>query len=268
MTQEKIIDKLNKIRKHAESAKEIGNEAEAQAFAAMLQNLLAKYKLEMTDIQYAAHVEEEPVEEVPFGGGVVRNAKGKQVVQDYPDVEVKKRRVDWMENLAQIIAMAHSCQILCQIGSNRIWFVGQKSNVQIVDYLFVTMYRAALKISWKEYVKYYYQCQDEGDVTRARGFRDSFINGFVNRLQKRFAEEKEKINAQWQTGTALVRINKEALAVKNYLEQKKGKKAHAIGSSTKFHREGWNRGQAFADGLNLNANAVKGKDSQANKQLE
>jgi 1,6-anhydro-N-acetylmuramate kinase len=50
MTQEKILEKLGKIKAHMESAQEIGNEAEAQAFASMLQNLLTKHKLEMTDI--------------------------------------------------------------------------------------------------------------------------------------------------------------------------------------------------------------------------
>jgi hypothetical protein len=57
MTQEKILDKLGKIKAHMESAQEIGNEAEAQAFAAMLQSLLLKHKLEMTDIQYTNHLQ-------------------------------------------------------------------------------------------------------------------------------------------------------------------------------------------------------------------
>lgn len=260
---EKIIEKLGKIKNHMESAQAIGNEAEAQAFASMLQNLLMKHKLEMTDIQYSQEMQREPVEEFPFGGGVSYNEKHKRVVTAYPDVEVKSRRCDWMENLAGIIARAHSCATMCQPGSNRVWFVGHKSNVQIVDYLFVTMYRASLKISWKEYCTYYYKCQDEGDVTRARGFRDSFINGFVSRLAQRFEEEKRKMTAQW--GEGLVRVNKEALAVRQYLDTKKGKKAQGIGGSTKFHRAGWERGRAVADGLNLNANAVK--QGQPNKQI-
>ena len=52
---EKILDKLGKIKAHMESAAEIGNVAEAQVFGVMLQNLLAKHKLEMTDITYNCH---------------------------------------------------------------------------------------------------------------------------------------------------------------------------------------------------------------------
>lgn len=39
---------------HAESAEKIGNEEEAQAFAAMLQKLLLKHKLSMTEVEVAA----------------------------------------------------------------------------------------------------------------------------------------------------------------------------------------------------------------------
>lgn len=39
MSDEKILEKLSKIKMHMESAKEIGSEAEAQAFATMTQEL-------------------------------------------------------------------------------------------------------------------------------------------------------------------------------------------------------------------------------------
>ena len=85
MTQEKILEKLGKIKAMADSAKEIGNEAEAQAFAAMLQNLLLKHKLDMTDVQYGVHLQEEPVEQSFVGGGIIYK-NGKQVLKDFPDV--------------------------------------------------------------------------------------------------------------------------------------------------------------------------------------
>lgn len=267
MAEEKILEKLGKLKAHMESAQEIGNEQEAQAFAAMLQNLLAKHKLEMTDIQYTKHLQDEPVEETEFGGCVVtvvdpKTGKRKRVTEKYPDYEVKSKRCDWAEMLASVIARAHSCQTMCMTGSNRVWFVGRKTDTAVVDYLFVTMYRAALKISWREYCKFYYMCRDErGDVTLARGFRDSFLNGFVSRLAQRFEEEKRNIEAAWQTGTALIRISREALAVKEYLEKKGGKKAAGIGASAKFHAEGYRQGQAFANGLNLKANACNGGNS-------
>ena len=63
MTDGKILEKLGKIKNHMESAKEIGNEAEAQAFAAMLQTLLLKHKLSLTDVEYASEMKDEPIVE-------------------------------------------------------------------------------------------------------------------------------------------------------------------------------------------------------------
>ena len=116
----------------------------------------------------------------------------------------------------------------------------------------------------KEYVKYFYQCKEEGDVTRARGFRPSFLDGFVRRLFERFEEEKRKMEGNY-AGTALVRINREALAVRQYLDQKKGKKAAGLEGNGNFNREGWLRGKQTADGLNLKVNAVK--EGRPNSQL-
>lgn len=42
---EKILEKLRKLQAHADSAAEIGNEAEAEAFAAKVQELLTAYKI-------------------------------------------------------------------------------------------------------------------------------------------------------------------------------------------------------------------------------
>ena len=46
----------------AEGAKAIGSEAEAQAFAEMLQKLLMDHKLEMTDLEFEEMEKEQPVE--------------------------------------------------------------------------------------------------------------------------------------------------------------------------------------------------------------
>lgn len=268
MTTEKIIEKLSKLKAHAESAKAIGNEEEAQAFAAMLQNLLYKHKLQMTDIEYAAHLAEEPVEEFYAGGGTmpVSPNSRKRVYKNYPDVEAKARRTEWAQTLASIIADAHACRILVISGSSQIIWVGHKSNTEVCDYLFFTMYRALEKLSWKEYCNYYYARQDEGCVEAARGFRSAFRQGFIHRLAQRFRDEKKKMEHD-STGTALVRIDKEAIAVKQYLDDKRKNKqlksSAALSRNLRIHKDGYKRGQQVADSVNINANAVKsGKPNQ------
>lgn len=278
MTEEKIIDKLNKIKRMADSAKKIGNEEEAQAFATMLQRLLAKHKLDMTDIQYDEHIKEEPVGEYECGGGPMRTHDGRVVYKDFPDVEITSKRTEWVESLAGVIAAAHSCAIMVASHTSRVWFVGHKSNCQIVEYLFVTMQRAAESISHKEYKKFRAQCRAEDNgggayLYRTHGFKASFLTAFIMRLAARFEEEKKKIVDEFNathagSSTALVRVNKEALAVRQYLdkraEEKKTKPAASLRGQREGNSEGYARGRAFADSIRLDANAVKA--GQPNKQ--
>jgi hypothetical protein len=211
------------------------------------------------------------VEEFEVGGGVKRNERGIRVLVNYPDVPVTEKRCAWAESLASIIASAHSCEILVSVGSSRIWLVGRKSDVAVAEYLFITMERIAEKISTKEYKKFRsaMRALDNGGsayLYRTHGFTASWLKGFITRLSQRLNEEKTKIDAEYNTGTSLMRINKEALAVRAYLDAKKNtKKAKAVKGQGGFNSEGYARGRAAADSLNLNANAVHA--GSPNKQL-
>ncbi len=113
---EKIIDKIRKLHAHAQSAEKIGSEAEAQAFAQMVNQLLNKHRLELTDIQFEERRKNEPVEQAEINfrehGDTFR---GKKV-----EWKQKKVRVEWIERLAGIVARAHSCEILVVERSNRL----------------------------------------------------------------------------------------------------------------------------------------------------
>ncbi len=81
----------------------------------------------------------------------------------------------------------------------------------------ITLMRAAEKISWDEYAKYFYKCRDNGKVTEARGFRHAWLIGFINRINERFDEEKSKMRED-KTGTALVRYDSERMDVKEFIK--------------------------------------------------
>lgn len=262
MTQEKVLEKLGKIKAHMESAKEIGNEAEAQAFAAMLQNLLLKHKLEMTDVQYAREMQEEPiVEQRPE---TTFDARRRRVYKDYPDVEVVNRRRGWSEELAAIIADAYSSRILVTPGRSWITFVGHKSNVAIAEYLYITMLRAAEKMSDKAAKEFRRNHRAEYGVgATPAGYRESWLDGFCLRIAQRLREERAKFETP-STQTALVRVNKEALAVKSYMDKFK-KNASSLGGNNNFNRSGYEDGKAAANAMNISSNAVKA--GQPNKQL-
>ncbi len=252
MVTEKIIDKIKKLHLHAESARNIGSEQEAQAFAQMVNRLLNQHRLELTDIQFEEQRKNEPVSQVEIDfrkhGDTFR---GKKVEWKH-----KKTRVEWIERLASIVAGAHSCRILVWEKSNRLALVGTETNRQIAEYVLITLMRAAEKLSWDEYAKYFYKCRDDGDVTAARGFRHAWLIGFISRIDERFEEEKRKMQGD-TTGTALVRYDRERMDVAEFMKN--------MGKATRTPTRGIHNvagilaGRKKADDMNLDANAVRNK---------
>lgn len=244
---EKIIDKLKKIHAMAEGAKEIGNEAEAQAFADMFQTLLTRHKLNMSDIDFDQLENEEPVENhnIDFG--------------KYPEFKVTKSPIQWQSILARIIADAHYCDIVRWTGSNKFYIVGRKSDAEVAEWAIIKLIRAADKIATKEYSAFYRKCiAEDGSPERARGYRDAFLLGFINRLKERY--DAKKAGDKTTTSTALVRIDRERQAVKDFMEaQLKSKETKALTSRKKWslNEAGRRRGRAVADGVNLGEKAVK-----------
>lgn len=263
MADQKLLEKLNKLRAHAESAKEIGNEAEALAFATMLQNLLAKHQLDMTDLEYERKVIEEPVGQFMAGGGFTFGNNGKKVYKNYPTLEVQSRRIHWQEELASVIARAHSCRIMVSSGTAVVWFVGRPSTVKAVDYLYLWMVDNAEKLAHKAYMQMRRQMRKEGGddkdlvarlLEETHGFKASFLQGFIQRLAQRLYEEKRSWENAHNTGVALMRINKEEQDVKDYVESLNSGVAKGIrGQATKGNMLGYQQGKATADQLDIHA---------------
>lgn len=258
--EEKILDKIRKLHRHAESARNIGSEAEAQAFAQMVNQLLNKHRLELTDIQFEEQRRNEPVTEAEIDFRKYGDTyRGKPV-----EWKFKRQRIEWIERLADIVARAHSCQILIMDKTNRLFLAGTETNRQIAEYVLITLMRAAEKLSWDEYAKYFYKCRDElGDVTLARGFRHAWLISFIHRIHERFQEEKAKMN-QDKTGTALVRYDRERADIDEFLKDRKHGKP--LPAKAIHNVAGILAGRKRADEMNLDANAVRdGKDV---KELE
>ncbi len=235
MTLSKVIEKLRKIKAHSESAEKIGSMDEAEAFAAMFQQLLLRHKLEATDIEFEEEEKEEPVEEH---------------IVEWQDIQFGHKRVGWVERLASIVAKAHFCRIMVCSGSSRITLVGRQSDIEIAEFMLVTLVRIADKLVRKECRKY----RKENPGANTKGYRVSFMRGFIERLAERYREERH--SAEVSTSTALVRINRAETAVTTYMDRYT-KLASAVGQSNKHNAEGRRRGRAVASSLNLKANGVK-----------
>jgi hypothetical protein len=261
MADTKLLEKLKKIKDHAASAQEIGNEAEALAFSSMLSNLLAKHKLEMTDLEFTTHIKEEPIGQFMCGGGTVLNHLGHRVFKNYPSLEVQGRRIHWQEELAAVIAQANNCRIMVAPGTAVIWWVGRPSTVTGVDYLYLYMVDTADKLAHKAYMQLRRQMRKQGGndpelvaslLQETKGFKASFLSSFIWRMAQRLAEEKAKLEND-QTGMALMRINTEAKEVREYIEGMNSGKAKATKGQKEGNLLGHERGRATADQLDINS---------------
>lgn len=241
--------------------KKIGNEAEAQAFAAKVQELLSRYKLSMSEVEYRARDEKEPI------GEEVMNMKEH-------NLKFKRRRVEWFEKLAYVVAKAHYCKTLVTRGTNLVWFVGRKTDRKLAEHVFVTLVHALdgggkyyEGIAGRAYVEYYNKCKADGDVTLARGFRESFLTGFIIRLNQRFEEEFKSMVNETSTSTAIVRLSNALKEVDQYLDDKyKNNQAAPFSSKSNFNHAGYRSGKAAADSINLRPKALE-NEGQDRKRL-
>ncbi len=108
----KIIDKLQKLINHEKSAREIGNVAEAEAFAGKIQQLLIRHNLSMSEIE-------------------IETAKTSEIDIEPAFLFSRQRNENWKFILASTIAELHGCNILqmddlCQL------IVGRETDRQIV----------------------------------------------------------------------------------------------------------------------------------------
>ena len=250
--QEKLLDKLAKIQSHAESAKKIGSEAEAEAFATMLQQLMLKHKIAMSEVQFADLDTDEPI---------IIHCMGYRSESNHGGIPVRRSRSAWQERLCSIVAEAHFCRITVSPGTSRITLVGRKSDCMVAEYTFMVLARAIIKISKKSHEQFYYQCVKRGEAHHAAGYKRSFIDAFVSRLRNRFREEKEQ--AKNASSTAMVRVEKANKAVEDFINKKYTSFAGGLTRNTRFNRDGATHGRAAADNVNLQGKAIKGGHSQS-----
>lgn len=228
---EKIIEKLAKIRRHEESARKIGSLEEAEAFASMLQRLLTQYKLAMSDVEFEQHEREEPIDEHPV---------------DWQDVKVRQTRVAWIERLASIVGRAHFCRLLVHPRSSRITLLGREGDAKVAEYLLVVLVRTLERLS--------HDAAYRGDKSeRGYGYRQAYIDGFVKRLGERFEEERRA--AQATSSTALIRLTDSMTKVNNYVSRYPA--AGRVGGRPSQNFAGYQDGRDAADRVQLRANAME-----------
>jgi hypothetical protein len=125
-----IIDKIRKLFAHAESAAQIGNQAEAEAFATKANELLLAHKLDATVIAFADDTPEELVNS-----------------EDIPNTELfgTKGNAGWRAVLFNAVAKAHFCRIV--LSSGKVVVFGTPSDRAVAKWVFEQLEAAAPKLA-------------------------------------------------------------------------------------------------------------------------
>ena len=107
-----IIDKIRKLHHHAESAKKVGSEKEAKAFAKEVQRLLEKHNLELSDIEL-----QEEIDNIQQG-------------------LLYRDSCWWEQGLATMLAQFNGGEIVISSSDDHLILVATPTNMEAISYLF------------------------------------------------------------------------------------------------------------------------------------
>ncbi len=258
---EKILERIKKLHAKAVSAKEIGSEAEALIFMDAVQKMLHKYDLEMSEVDYQLSLTQDPVK-----------------VTQVDSLSYNKKRASTQDVIQRLLAAAicrlFNCVFIGNDGSDRrgFYIVGRREHREVAHFVSTTLLRLMEDLSYKNYVAYFYECRRQGDVTRARGYKESWRQGFATAIASRVqAILVEREVAARGHGVALVRMNTEKKLIDDFMKRMEQagmveeSRSKAVGR-TVYNGQGLRDGKAEGDKANLSGAAVKG-NSSSNKRL-
>lgn len=240
--QDKILDKLSKLKASAEGEAKLGNTAAAEAFASAINRMLLEHELSMTDIPVAG-VKEEPIVEV-------------RVNLDAHGIKFSRVRIGWQEALARVVAPAHLCKFLITTGSNYITFVGTTQHATIAEYAYGVLAGAADRMSKEARDEYWRLHRDEPDF-ESGNFRAAWLQGFIERIAERFREAlaAEVKAAPAGESQALMRVNTALTRAKDYVAEKYKKSTPAAHMGSGISK-GYHEGRKAADKITLGQKSV------------
>lgn len=134
-----ILSKIQKLAAKAESAKELGNLAEATAFSAKVSEMLTTHNLAMSDINVEDEDEVNGFDERDLG---LTSSQGR-----------------WTISLLTVLCKHNYCDsVYTQTGKKdyKVTIIGQPENVEVVKYLYSVLKRqfeTIAKQEWKTYLE-------------------------------------------------------------------------------------------------------------------
>jgi len=229
---ENIVEKLQKLIAHEESAKAIGNIAEAAAVAGMIAKLMQKHGLDAADLELE-EVTETPVASTSVNPG---SRTGK----------ARGSRSKWRETLARGVASAMFCKLMVTKGKSTLHFVGRQEQREAAVMLFNYLHDLTNRLGKSEYKKY-----REANVypMSAHDYRHSFTVGFADAVYARLFNDLQTLRGNTEKGMVLV--NKHEQAIQQYFSGMRIGRAQGLVRSV--GGDGYKTGYARGSEANLKA---------------
>ena len=194
----KIHDKINKLIRLEEGAREIGSMEEAANAAAQVQKLLLKYNLDRSQIEPEKQKE---------------NIANKEIHIDKRH-GFKKTESDWMLVLANIISVNNMCRLvltnrstMSNEGIIRLVIFGEKGTIEQVEYFIFQMIlriKSMRSSAYKERIK--------TSPTKKNSYYRSYSRACTEEISLKFREMKEEVEKEYKGGSQIMVVNNELLA--------------------------------------------------------
>ena len=204
-----VLSRIIKLLRKADSTKELGNAAEAAAFAAKANEMLMKYKLSRDELELLDEPEANPIGvgdainpayDTDAGKGGNRIGSGK--------------RAKWFEDLAGAVCEFNFCRLLLHPNYKSVWVVGRKHDREVAEYLIKTLTNTA----WRLATAYYYQSRKEAKdagLPMPKEPKKSFLIGFSVGIYEALYEQRRK---QGNNPNAVVLVKKSQEEVNQYVD--------------------------------------------------
>ena len=221
MINEKIIERVKKLLSLANS----NNANESESAMLKAQELMAKYKLSIKDVDV--------------------KEKNNEVVDVVSDFEYTIRS-QWKGTVALVIAENFGCDVYAHVvykngrkNKLKVCFIGEEENVEIVK----IVYEYALKVCDERIKKIQKDYKKKGLSTT--GIPQSYGIGFATGLKAKYSEQL-KTNQDW--GLVVVKS-------KDVIEYTKNKNLSKSNARTRY-RENEHYSSGYTDGKNFTTNNV------------
>jgi hypothetical protein len=203
----KVIDKLRKLRAHAESAQKLNSEAEAASFAEMVQTMITRHNIQESELDAL-----EQEEELKLNPMV-------QIHLPHEFLHKHKQRRAWLEDLAACVAHAHFCDVLYGPKRFYIYFCGREAQAEMAREVYVKLATTAERLAQAEYFRHYHEVRGDGQEASIRGFKPAFLDAFVHRLASRYRRRTEQLQDEINAAAgAMVLFKSEEQKLKEFID--------------------------------------------------